>query len=82
MVSVTLDRFKAICHKLALWRVHTLHYEVLVVVQAKLSGSEYSGASKVSEWGNSEQVVDQVRIAKLRGLLLLLYRLKYTIRIG
>ena len=35
-----------------------------MVVKAELRGSEYSDTSKVSEWGNSEQVVDQVCVAK------------------
>jgi hypothetical protein len=33
----------------------SLQYEVLMVVQAELSSSEYSGASKVGEWGNTEK---------------------------
>jgi hypothetical protein len=43
-----------------------LQYEVLMVVQAELRGSEYSGASKVGEWGNTstEKVMDQVVIVK------------------
>jgi hypothetical protein len=41
-----------------------LQYEVLMVVQAELRGSKYSGTSKVSEWGNSEHVVNQVCVAK------------------
>ena len=60
---MTLDRFKAIRHKFSAVAC-TLQYEVLVVVQAKLRGNEYSGTSKVSAWGNSEQAMDQVRIAK------------------
>ena len=60
---MTLDRSKAICHKLALWRV-PCSMRFFLVVQAELRGSEYSGASKVGEWGNAEQVVDQVFILK------------------
>jgi hypothetical protein len=42
----------------------SLPYEVLMVVQAELRSSEYSGASKVGEWGNTEKVMDQVAIVK------------------